>query len=375
MRKICVVTSTRADYGIMSRLIDMMEQDKDVELQLVVTGMHLSEKFGSTYEEINAPIEKKVDIQIEKEPCVSLALAIEKFSNVFEELKPDLLMVLGDRYEIFGVAQAGMLNNIPIAHIHGGEITQGAIDDAIRHSITKMSHLHFTSCEEYKKRVIQLGEQSERVFNVGSLGVENIKKVPLMSKGELEESINFKLKDKNLLVTFHPVTLEGNSAEQFKELLSALNELSDTGIIITAPNSDKGNEELFVLIENFVKTHQNAKYIKSLGMKRYLSAIHYADAVVGNSSSGIIEVPSFKKPTINIGNRQFGRIQAKSIINCSPQKDDILRAIAECYQKDFSDVVNPYEKNDTAQNILEIIKTFKLNGIINKKFNDLGVKL
>lgn len=368
MRKICVVTSTRADYGIMSRLIEMMQNDSDIELQLVVTGMHLSEKFGCTYKEINAPIIEKIDIEIEKEPAHSLALAIERFSQCFGKLKPDLLLILGDRYEIMGVAQAAMLNHVPIAHLHGGEITEGAIDDAIRHSISKMSHLHFTSCEEYRKRVIQLGEQPDRVFNVGSLGVENIKIVPLMSKEELEKSIVFNFGKKNLLVTFHPITLEGNSSEQFKELLSALDELQDTNIIITAPNSDKGNEELFELIYKFEKQHSNVKYIKSLGMRRYLSAIQYVDAVVGNSSSGILEVPSFKKPTINIGNRQNGRIQANSIINCLANKQDILAALDKAYVSDFSEIINPYEKENTAEQVLNIVKNVELNNILNKTF-------
>ena len=371
MRNICVVTSTRADYGIMSNLIDMMHKDNDINLQLVVTGMHLSEKFGQTVNEINIPITKKIDIEIEKEPSHSLALTIEKFNQAFKELKPDLVLILGDRYEIMGVAAASMFNNIPIAHIHGGETTQGAIDEAIRHSITKMSHLHFTSCEDYRKRVIQLGENPKSVFNVGSLGVENIKKFPLMTKEELEKSIDFKFSQKNLLVTFHPVTLEENSAEQFRELLFALEELKNTNIIITSPNSDKGNEKLFELINSFVQTHTNTKFVKSLGMVRYLSAVQYVDAVVGNSSSGIIEVPSFKKPTVNIGSRQKGRIQAESIINCEPKKDDILKAIQQCYEKDFSDIVNPYEQENTSQKILDIIKKFDLNNILQKEFYDI----
>jgi len=371
MRRICTVTSTRADYGIMSRLIKMMEEDADIDLKLIVTGMHLSEKFGMTYKEIDAPIAKKVDIDIEKEPAHTLALTIEKFSDVFKILSPDLVLFLGDRYEIMGVAQAAMLNNIPAAHIHGGETTQGAIDEAIRHSVTKMSHLHFTSCEEYRKRVIQLGENPERVFNVGALGVENIKKIPLMTKEELEKSLDFKFNMKNLLVTFHPVTLEGNSAEQFKELLSALDELKETNIIITAPNSDEGNEELFSLIDDFIENHTNAMYVKSLGIIRYLSAIQFVDAVVGNSSSGILEVPSFKKATINIGNRQKGRIQSKSVINCKPVKSEILNAINDVYKKDFSDIINPYEKDNTAMNILNILKTFDLNNILKKDFYDI----
>lgn len=372
MRKICVVTSTRAEYGIMSNLIEKINQDKDLELQLIVTGMHLSEKFGHTIDEITQPITKKIDIEIEKEPAHSLALAIEKFDTVFKELKPDIVAILGDRYEIMGVAQAAMLNNIPIAHIHGGETTEGAIDEAIRHSITKMSHLHFTSCEEYRKRVIQLGENPERVFNVGSLGVENIKTIPLMSKTELEKSLGFNFNKHNLLVTFHPVTLEGNSKEQFWELLKALDELKETNIIITSPNSDEGNQEIFELIENFEKTHNNVKSYKSLGMKRYLSALQYINAVVGNSSSGIIEAPSFGIATVNIGNRQKGRLQASSIINCEPEKYSIIEAIKKAIDENFTNTKNPYEKNNTSDNIIKILKNFDLSNIIKKEFYTLN---
>ncbi|MBR2526664.1 UDP-N-acetylglucosamine 2-epimerase (hydrolyzing) [bacterium] len=369
MRKICVVTSTRAEYGIMSRLIEKIYQDKDLELQLIATGMHLSEKFGHTIDEITQPITKTVDIEIEKSPAHALAQAIKKFSKIFKQLKPDIVVLLGDRYEIMGVAQSAMLNNIPIAHIHGGETTEGAIDEAIRHSITKMSHLHFTSCEEYRKRVIQLGENPQNVFNVGSLGVENIKTVPLMSKEELEKSLDFKFNNHNLLVTFHPVTLEGNSKEQFEELLKALDELEKTNIIITSPNSDEGNIDIFNLIKDFENTHNNVKTYKSLGMKKYLSTIQFVDAVVGNSSSGILEVPSFGIATVNIGNRQKGRIQAKSIINCKSEKSDILNAIKKAFTEDFTNTKNPYEKDDTANNILKILKDFNIN--LQKKFYDI----
>lgn len=371
MRKIALITSTRAEYGIMSRLIDMLNNDNDIDFKLLVTGMHLSKKFGSTYKEISVPIYKKINIDIEKEPSHAMSLAIEKFSNEFKKIKPDMLIILGDRYEICGAAIASMLNKIPIAHIHGGESTEGAIDEAIRHSITKMSHLHFTSCEEYRKRVIQLGENPERVFNVGSLGVENIKKLPLMNKKEFEESIDFKLGDKNVLVTFHPVTLEGNVKMQFGELLKALDELENTKIIITCPNSDEGHQEIFTLIEQFQSSHKNVKVFKSLGVKRYLSALKHVDMVIGNSSSGIIEVPSFKIPTINIGNRQKGRIQANSIINCEPQKTDILNAIKKGYELDCSNTINPYENENTAENIVKIIKTTDCEKLLNKKFYDL----
>ena len=268
-----------------------------------------------------------------------------------------------------------MLKNIPVAHIHGGEITEGAIDDAIRHSITKMSHLHFTSCEDYRKRVIQLGENPKRVFNIGSLGVENIKKFQLLSKTDLEESLGFNFAEKNILVTFHPVTLEGDVKKQFNELLDALNDLKDTNIIITCPNADPGNDEIFELIQKFKLLNKNIYVYKSLGMQRYLSCLKYVDMVVGNSSSGIIEVPSFKIPTINIGNRQKGRIQAESIINCIPEKNNILSAIDIAYKKDFSNTINPYEKEDTLENLLKILKNYDLNNIIKKNFCDLNFSL
>ena len=375
MRRVALVTSTRAEYGIMYRLIDKLSVDKDVDFYLLVTGMHLSDKFGVTKNEITQPVYKEIDIDIEKEPAYSLALAIEKFYNVFREIKPDILVVLGDRFEIMGVVQAAMLNNIPVAHIHGGEITEGAIDDAIRHSITKMSHLHFTSCEDYRKRVIQLGENPKRVFNIGSLGVENIKKFQLLSKTDLEESLGFNFAEKNILVTFHPVTLEGDVKKQFNELLDALNDLKDTNIIITCPNADPGNDEIFELIQKFKLLNKNIYVYKSLGMRRYLSCLKYVDMVVGNSSSGIIEVPSFKIPTINIGNRQKGRILAESIINCIPEKNNILSAIDIAYKKDFSNTINPYEKEDTLENLLKILKNYDLNNIIKKNFYDLNFSL
>lgn len=371
MRKICLVTSTRAEYGIMSRLIETLSNDSEIEFYLLVTGMHLSEKFGMTKNEITQKIYKEIDIEIEKEPVHSLALTIEKFDKVLKEIKPDLLVLLGDRYEIMGVAQACMLNNIPIAHLYGGDTTEGAIDEAVRHSITKMSHLHFTSCEEYKKRVIQLGENPKRVFAVGNLSLENMKKIPLLSKEEFEKSIDFKLNKKNLLVTFHPVTLEGAVEEQFKELLDALDELKDTNIIITCPNSDEGSDVIFKMIKEFEQIHPNVKSFVSLGMLRYYSAMKYVDMVVGNSSSGIYEAPSFKIPTINIGNRQKGRLQSASVINCKPEKRDILQAITLGYNKDCSNTINIYEKDNTCENIIRILKEYDLKNILKKEFYDL----
>lgn len=370
MRKICLVTSTRAEYGIMSRLIGALNNDNDVDFKLIVTGMHLSEKFGMTKNEIKVPIYKEIDIAIEKEPVYSYALAIERFSNLFKEISPDIVVLLGDRYEIMAVAVACMFNNIPIAHLYGGDTTEGAIDEAIRHSITKMSHLHFVSCEGSKKRVMRLGENPERIFNVGSLSVENMKKVPLLSKEEFEKSIDFKLNDKNLLVTFHPVTLEGKSGQQFRELLDALCELKDTNIIMTCPNSDEGSDLIFKMIEEFQTQHSNVKVFASLGMLRYYSAMKYVDMVVGNSSSGIYETPSFGIPTVNIGNRQKGRLQATSIINCKPEKQDILRAIDLGYNKDCSDTINVYEKENTCEKIVQVLKEYDLNDILKKEFYD-----
>lgn len=368
MRKIALATSTRAEYGIMSRLIESLSKDDEIRFYLLVTGMHLSKKFGMTKDEITQPIYKEIDIDIEKEPAHSLALAIVKFGETLKEIKPNLLVLLGDRYEIMGVAVACMLNNVPIAHIGGGDTTEGIIDEAIRHSITKMSHLHFTTCESSKNRVIQLGENPNRVFNVGSLAIENMKNMPLLSKDELEKSLDFKFNKRNLLVTFHPVTLEGNEKAQFGELLSAFDELKDTNIIITCPNSDSGNDEIFALIDSYKKTHSNVKYYTSLGMKRYFSCMRFVDMVVGNSSSGIYETPSFKIPTINIGDRQKGRLQADSIINCKPFKNDIVNAINEAYSKDCKNTINHYEKEGTMENIKRIIKSYDLTNILKKEF-------
>lgn len=376
MRKICVITSTRAEYGIMSKLIEKIDLDNKLQLQLVVTGSHLSKKFGETYKEITQPITKKIDIDIEEEPTHSMAQCIEKFSQAFIELKPDLILILGDRYEIMSVAIAAMLNNIPIAHIHGGEATHGVIDEAIRHSITKMSHIHFVACEEYRKRVIQLGENPKNVFNVGALGVENIEKMKLLSREALEEELNFKFGEKNLLVTFHPVTLEySTSHEQFSELLSALDKLQNTKIIFTKPNSDTGNQPIIDLIDNYVRNNPNAIAFTSMGALKYLSTMQFVDGVIGNSSSGIIEAPSFKIGTVNIGDRQKGRVQSSSVINCEPKKEDILNAIQKLYSKEFKDILknvqNPYKQKNTVDKIIEVLKSFNLKNILKKAFYDL----
>lgn len=384
-RKICVVTGTRAEYGLLYWLMKEIEADKDLELQIIVTGMHLSPEFGLTYKEIEKEfkIDKKIEMLLSSDTSIgiskSMGLAQIGFAEAYEELKPDLVVVLGDRYEIFSAASAAMIARILIAHLHGGETTEGAFDESIRHSITKMSHLHFTAAEEYKNRVIQLGEHPSRVFNVGGMGIENIKRLKLLSKEEFEASIDFKLNKKNLLVTFHPVTLESSTAkEQFEELLNAIDELQDTNIIFTKANSDTDGRVINQMIDEYVSTH-NIKSIgfTSLGQLRYLSALQFVDAVVGNSSSGLLEAPTFKIGTINIGDRQKGRIMADSVICCNTCKDDIKESFIKLYSEEFQkrveNIRNPYGNGRASENIKEIIKSFNLDNVLKKSFYNIKV--
>ena len=387
MRKICVVTGTRAEYGLLYWLLKEIEADSELWLQLIVTGMHLSPEFGLTYKEIEKEfkIDKKVEILLSSDTSIgiskSMGLAQISFSEVYDELKPDMVIVLGDRYEIFSAASAAMIARIPIAHIHGGEATEGLIDEAIRHSVTKMSHLHFTATNEYKNRVIQLGEYPDRVFNVGGMGVENIKRLKLLNKKEFEKSINFKLSEKNILVTFHPVTLENNTAEeQFQGLLGAIDELKNTNIIFTKANSDTDGRIINLMIDKYVSNNQDKSVcFASLGQSRYLSALQYMDAVVGNSSSGLAEAPSFKIATINIGDRQKGRIKASSVIDCQADKNSILEAFNKVYSCEFQhilkNVVNPYGDGCASKKIIDIIKNVNLANILKKSFYDLKVDL
>ena len=308
-----------------------------------------------------------------------MGLAQISFVEAYEELKPDIIVILGDRYEIFSAASAAMIARIPIAHLHGGETTEGAFDESIRHSITKMSHLHFTATQEYKNRVIQLGEHPSKVFNVGGMGIENIKRLKLLNKEEFEKSIEFKLNKKNILVTFHPVTLENSTAkEQFQELLDAIDELEDTNIIFTKANSDTNGRIINQMIDEYVAKnyHKSIGFI-SLGQQRYLSALQYVDAVVGNSSSGLLEAPSFKIGTINIGDRQKGRIKAESVINSEVNKTSILKSFSKLYSKAFQDLIeeskNPYGDGIASRKIIEIIKNEDLRNILKKSFYDLKV--
>ncbi|WWW11951.1 UDP-N-acetylglucosamine 2-epimerase [Arcobacter cryaerophilus gv. pseudocryaerophilus] len=382
-RKICIITGTRAEYGLLYWLLKEIEADKELELQVIVTGMHLSPEFGLTYKEIEKEfsVNKKIEMLLSSDTSIgiskSMGLAQISFAESYDELKPDIVIVLGDRYEIFSATSVAMIARIPIAHIHGGEKTEGAFDESIRHSITKMSHLHFTATEEYKNRVIQLGEDPSRVFNVGGMGIENIKRLKLLSEDEFEKSIEFKLNIKNILVTFHPVTLENSTAKkQFQQLLDAIDELEDTNIIFTKANSDTDGRVINQMIDEYVTKNSHKSIVfTSLGQLRYLSALQYVDAVVGNSSSGLAEAPSFKIGTINIGDRQKGRIKASSVIDCEPNKDSILNSFEKLYSKEFQEAlkttINPYGSGCASKKIVEILKSGDLENILKKSFYDL----
>lgn len=384
-RRICVVTGTRAEYGLLYWVIKGIELDLGLELQLIVTGMHLSPEFGLTYKEIEKDgfyINKKIEVLLSSDTPVSIAksmgLGLISFAEAFSELQPDIILVLGDRFEIFSAVSAAMVSRIPIAHCHGGEATEGLIDEPIRHSITKMSHIHFTSTEEYRKRVMQLGEQPCSVFNTGALGIENINKLNLLSLSDFEESINFDLSGGlKLLVTFHPVTLEHGSAEmQMNELLGALATYKDAKIIFTKANADTDGRIINQLIDEYVMNNpKQAIGFTSLGQLRYLSALQYVDMVIGNSSSGLLEVPSFKKATINIGDRQLGRVKASSVIDCSPEKDAICAAIDKANSQEFKsrivDVMNPYGSGNPSGQILDVLKSVDLLKIVKKNFYNI----
>lgn len=379
-RKICVITGTRAEYGLLRWVMQGIKDDSELILQVVATGMHLSPEFGLTYREIERDgfqIDRKVEMLTSSDTPVGIAksmgLGLIGFADALKELSPDLIVVLGDRFEIFAAVAAALVARIPVAHLHGGESTEGAFDEALRHSITKMSHLHFVAAEEYRRRVIQLGEHPERVFMVGGLGVDNIKRMALLGREELEAALGFKFARRNLLITFHPVTLEkATAAEQMTELLAALAELKDTGLIFTLPNADTDGRGLIGMVEQFVANHSNACAYASLGQLRYLSCIAQVDGVVGNSSSGLLEVPSFRKGTINIGNRQRGRLQAASVINCEPVRESIVAAVERLYCADFQDglrlVVNPYGDGGASETVISIIKRYSLAGIVRKSF-------
>ena len=382
-KTVCLITGSRAEYGLLKPLIDEILSDSSFTLQLLVTGSHLSPEFGLTYQEIEADgylIDEKVEVVMSSDSpvgiCKSMGLGLISFSEVFARLRPELVIVLGDRYEIFSAVSAAHISRIPVAHLHGGEVTEGAFDDALRHSITKMSHFHFTSTEAYRKRVIQLGESPERVFNVGAIGLDNITRLDLMSREEFERSIDLKLNKHNLLCTFHPVTLEANTAaEQVQHLLNVLEQLDDTNIIFTKTNADTDGRVINQLIDQFVEKDTNCyRAFMSLGQMRYLSGMQFVDAVVGNSSSGIIEAPSFGVGTINIGDRQTGRIKSESVIDCEPTEIGIATAFKTLYSPEFEqrkkNAGNPYGDGQTAKRIVSRLRECSFSHSIQKKFYD-----
>lgn len=382
-RKICVITGTRAEYGLLRWVMQGVKDDAELTLQIIATGMHLSPEFGLTYREIEKDgfqIDRKVEMLTSSDTPVgiskSMGLALIGFADALNELNPDLIVVLGDRYEIFAVVSTALVARIPVAHLHGGEKTEGAFDEALRHSISKMSHLHFVAAEPYRQRVIQLGEPPDRVFVAGGLGIDNIKRLHLLDRKALEVSLDFKFAQKNLLITFHPVTLESSTAiEQMTELLAVLASLNDTNLIFTLPNADTDGRALSQVVHQFVAMHANARAYTSLGQLRYLSCIAQVDGVVGNSSSGLTEVPSFRKGTINIGDRQRGRLQATSVINCKSNRESIANGLEILYSIEFQSrlcqVISPYGEGGASEKVVNIIKNYPIEGIVKKTFYDL----
>jgi len=360
-----------------------IKQSRKLQLQVIVTGTHLSPEFGNTYRDIEADqfnIDRKLEILVSSDTpngvTKSMGLAMISFADALKELNPDIVLVLGDRYEIFCAVSAAMVACIPIAHLHGGEVTEGAIDESIRHSITKMSHLHFTATETYRNRVIQLGEQPNNVFHVGSLGIDSLLKLKFLSLNALQESLGFTLGEKNLLITFHPVTRDKDSSiQQMRELLSALSMLTDTQLIFTMPNADACGRTLTQMVDDFVENNLNAYAFSSLGQLRYLSCVKHVDGVVGNSSSGIIEVPTLNKGTVNIGDRQHGRVKAESVIDCEPNRQSIYQAIQILYSEQFrqklNNLDNPYGIGGASRNITQILENLPLEMGVRKSFHDL----
>ena len=383
IKNILVVTGSRADYGLLKRLMKLIDSDPEMKLQMIVTGSHLSSKHGLTYKEIEEDgfqIGFKVDILENIIDTQSTARAMSKAQNeitkILSEIKPDLMVVLGDRYEILSAVISALLSGVPVAHIHGGEVTTGSFDDAIRNAITKMSHLHFTATEISKNRVIQMGEIPSNTFNFGGLGVDALQSFNFLSQEEVEKKLEKKFGKKNLLVTYHPETISKKSAsEQIQILLDALSVKKDINLIFTGVNADPGSGEIARAIHQFVQSNSNAKYYPSLGQSLYLSTLLYCDGVVGNSSSGILEVPALKKATINIGNRQLGREMAESVFNCELDSGSIAKSIDEIYSENFkvilSKVSNPYGRGGASLKIFEEIKKSDLSNLVVKSFHDL----
>ena len=383
-RKICVITGSRSEYGLMFWLMKEIQEDPSLTLQIIVTGSHLSPEFGLTYKAIEKErfhIDAKVEMLLSSDTPIgvakSMGLAVIGFADAINNLQPDIIVLMGDRYEILAASQVAMVENIPIAHISGGEITEGAIDEAIRHSITKMSHLHFVAAETYRKRVIQLGENPENIFNFGEPGLDNIQKLKLLNREEFENSIDSQLWECNFLVTYHPVTLSSQTPDMcMNALFNALDAFPKAKIIFTKPNADTNGRRIIQMIDSYMMEQPDrVKVFTSLGQLRYLSAIKFIDVVIGNSSSGLVEVPAMKKPTVNIGNRQKGRLKAESVIDCEETTDAIIMAIQKAlspeFQKSLSRVISLYGEGNTSPRIKNVLKTVNLDGMLQKPFFDI----
>jgi len=381
--KICIITSTRADFGLLKNLIIGLKKNRKFITKVIASGSHLSKNFGYTYNEIKKSgikISAKIKSEFVRDDSVGvskvMSSCITQTSKILKKLSPDLMIVLGDRYEILASVIGAHLSRIPVAHLHGGEATEGSTDEAIRHSITKMSHIHFVAANEYKRKVIQLGESPKKVFNVGGLGVDNIKLTKFLSRNKLEKDLNFKFRKKNILINFHPETLDKLSTKRkFNEVVGALKKFSKINFIFTMPNADLDSLIIFKMIKNFVKKNRNACYFVSMGQLHFLSCLKYVDGMIGNSSSGILEMPSFKKGTIDIGDRQRGRLKAKSIISVKLSRKEIIKGINLLYsnkfQKKIKSTKNPYGEGGASKKIIKILMKTKLENILKKKFYSL----
>lgn len=383
-RKICIVTGTRAEWGLLSGIAKALDNRKDVVLQIIATNMHLSEKYGDTWKEIQRDglkitlkVPMPTDITTAHDTVNAMSECMKGMSKAFSTLSPDLILILGDRFEMLAVASAALIHRIPVAHMHGGEVTQGAFDESIRHSITKMSHLHFTSTEEARNRIIQLGENPAHVFNTGAIGVYNILHTPLMTREELESDLGITIPGNSVFVTFHPTTLDSIPPYiQCENLLNALDRRKDIKILFSYPNNDTGGNDIIQLIDRFVSNNADRSAVfPSLGARRYLSVLRCVSAVVGNSSSGIIEVPSMHIPTLNIGIRQKGRQRAESVIDCGVTFEEISEGLEKVLSEESISSArtcnNPYEQAGTLDKIVEITATYPLENIIQKPFYDI----
>lgn len=379
-RTICVVTGSRAEYGLLRWPMEEIRATPELKLQLVVTGAHLSPEFGLTCREIESDgfhIDRKLDVLLSSDSAAgvakSMGLGLIAFADALQQLHPDLLLVLGDRFEIFAAVAAALVARIPVAHLHGGELSEGSFDESLRHCITKMSHLHFVAAEEYRQRVTQLGEDPQRVFMVGGLAGDGIRKLKLLQRSALEAALGINLSGRNLLITFHPATLDQESAvAQMAELLAALDELSDVRLIFTLPNADTEGRALSAMVRQYAAVHPNAHAFTSLGQLRYLSCLQFVDGVVGNSSSGLTEAPTFRVGTVNIGDRQSGRLVADSVIDCPAERAAIGRALRQLFAPAFrarlATVRNPYGEGGASAKIAAVLRDYPLQGIIKKVF-------